>query len=111
LNLPEAFHLDLYAKYNWTHQKGDTLTISSSEVITFEDADSSRIRVGARATFELNGNISPFFGAVYVHEFDGQARATTNSQSVDFPSLKGGTGFGEIGLSIPPRPGFPYPWK
>jgi len=35
---------------------------------------------------------------VWEYEFDGTARATTNGLAIDAPSLRGGTGVGEVGL-------------
>ena len=46
-------------------------------------------------------------GAAYEHEFDGRARATSYGYSLDAPSLKGGTGIGELGLTLKPSKTLP----
>ncbi|MDR1398191.1 MAG: autotransporter-associated beta strand repeat-containing protein [Desulfarculales bacterium] len=43
-DLTAAASLDLYGKYFWTHQEGDSLTLSGGDPVTFRDADSQRLR-------------------------------------------------------------------
>jgi hypothetical protein len=52
-------------------------------------------------------NLCHNIGAVYEHEFDGKARATTNGFAIDAPSLCGDTGIGELGLSLKPSKDLP----
>ncbi|MCL2075578.1 MAG: hypothetical protein FWH15_10115, partial [Betaproteobacteria bacterium] len=46
--------------------------------------------------------VSPYVGAYYDYEFGGKVKATANGESIAAPSLKGGTGVGELGLSFAP---------
>ncbi|MDR1359993.1 MAG: autotransporter outer membrane beta-barrel domain-containing protein, partial [Deltaproteobacteria bacterium] len=99
-NINEALSLDLYGKYFWTRQEGDSLRLSTDDPVKFKDADSSRLRGGARLAYALNERFKPYIGAAYEHEFDGRARASTNGFSLPAPSLEGGTGIGELGFTL-----------
>ncbi|MDR2695907.1 MAG: autotransporter domain-containing protein, partial [Deltaproteobacteria bacterium] len=103
----EKASLDLYGKYFWTRQGGDSVRLSTGDPVTFQDADSSRLRGGARFSYAVNEYVTPYIGAAYEHEFDGRARATTNGFAIDAPSLRGGTGIGELGLSLKPSKDLP----
>jgi outer membrane protein W len=59
--------------------------------------------MGTRYYHQVKEGVSPYVGLAYEYEFNGQARASTNGFNIDVPSLKGGTGIGEIGLSIRPN--------
>jgi outer membrane autotransporter protein len=39
-------------------------------------------------------------GLAYEHELDGKAKATIDGIAIDVPELKGGSGIGEVGLTI-----------
>jgi outer membrane autotransporter protein len=99
--------LELYAKYFWTRQQGDSVTLSTGDPVKFDDADSHRLRLGGRLAYAVNEYVSPYLGAAYEHEFDGKARASTYGYSIDAPELKGGTGIGELGLSLSPSQTLP----
>ena len=86
---------------------GDSLTLSTGEPVQFKDVDSSRLRGGARFAYAVNEQVSPYIGAAYEHEFDGKTKAATNGFDIDAPKLTGGTGIGELGLSLKPSPALP----
>jgi hypothetical protein len=98
-NFTESTSFDLYGKWIFTHQGGNDVTIAGREV-RFDDVNSHRLRAGFRVTTEINEWVKPFFGAAYDHELDGKAKATVGGRPIDVPELKGGTGSGELGLSI-----------
>ena len=106
-NLTDKAALDLYGKYFWTHQAGDTLRLSTGDPVDFEDVDSHRLRVGTRFSYAVNQTINPYVGCAYEHEFDGKARVTTNGYAIAAPSLEGGTGIGELGLTFKPTKELP----
>lgn len=97
----EKASLDLYGKYFWTRQDGDSLTLSTGEALRFDAVDSHRVRVGGRFAYTLNDYVAPYIGAAFEHEFDGTARATTKGFAIDSPSLKGSSG---VGKSASPSP-------
>ncbi|MDL2306953.1 autotransporter outer membrane beta-barrel domain-containing protein [Desulfovibrio sp. OttesenSCG-928-C06] len=103
-NITEAANLDLYTKYFWTRQEGDTVTLSTDDRVKFKDTDSQRWRSGARFGYaiatEQGSTFTPYIGAAYEHEFDGKAEATAYGNSLDAPELKGDTGIGEVGFTF-----------
>ena len=106
-NIMEKANLDLYAKYFWTRQEGDSVTLSSGESMRFKKVDSQRTRLGSRFTYQLNEYVSPYVGAAWEYEFAGRAGSTVNGLGVNAPKLEGGTGVGELGLNISPAPALP----
>ncbi|MDR2893110.1 MAG: autotransporter outer membrane beta-barrel domain-containing protein [Deltaproteobacteria bacterium] len=104
-NLTEKASFDLYGKYFWTRQEGDSITLATGDPVKFKAADSQRLRFGGRFAYTVNEYLSPYIGAAYEHEFDGKARANTYGYSIDAPSLRGDTGIGEIGLPVKPFTG------
>ena len=106
-NINDAATLDLYGKYFWTRQQGDSVGLSTGEHLSFDDINSSRLRFGGRLAYILNEHVAPYIGAAWEHEFDGKARATTNGFDIDAPNLHGNTGIGELGLSLTPSADLP----
>ncbi|WP_034627665.1 autotransporter domain-containing protein [Desulfocurvibacter africanus] len=106
-NITENASLDLYGKYFWTRQEGDSVTLSTGDPIDFKDVDSNRLRFGSRFSYTVNEYIIPYIGAAYEHEFDGNARASTNGYDIKAPSLSGDTGTGELGLAYTPLASLP----
>jgi hypothetical protein len=75
--------------------------------VTFEDADSSRLRLGTRLSRAFSERVSARVGAAYERDLAGAVRASVHGHSFRAPSLKGGTGVGELGLAIAPTAGLP----
>jgi len=93
--------LDFSTKYIWTHQNSDGVTIAGDR-IEFQSADSHRWRTGARFSYAANETITPYAGAYYDHEFDGEGKARVKDEAIQAPELAGGTGVGELGLIVNP---------
>jgi len=106
-NLTDKAALDLYGNYFWTRQQGDTVRLSTGDPVTFDHVNSHRTRLGARLSYAVNESVSPYVGTAYEHEFGGKARATTNGYAIKAPSLQGGTGIGELGLTLKPAKDLP----
>lgn len=106
-NVTENASLDLYGKYFWTRQEGDSVTLSTGDPVDFKDVDSNRLRLGSRFSYMVNEHITPYIGAAYEHEFDGTARASTNGYAMKAPSMGGDTGTGELGLVYTPLASLP----
>jgi autotransporter-associated beta strand protein len=100
--MTEKATLDLYGKYFWTRQEGDSVTLSTGDPVRFKSVDSHRLRAGARFAYTINEAVMPYLGAAYEYEFDGRVEATTNGFSLPRPSLRGGTGVGELGVTLKP---------
>ncbi|MDR0238788.1 MAG: autotransporter outer membrane beta-barrel domain-containing protein, partial [Deltaproteobacteria bacterium] len=101
-NITEQASLDLYGKYFWTRQEGDSVRLSTGDPVDFKAVDSHRLRLGGRFAYAINEHVSPYIGAAYEREFDGKARATTYGYDLQSPSMKGDTGIGELGLILKP---------
>ncbi|MDR1946006.1 MAG: autotransporter domain-containing protein [Desulfovibrio sp.] len=99
-NITDKADLDLYGKYLWSHQDGDSVRLSTGDPVRFDDVESHRLRGGARFAYAVNDYVSPYIGAAYEHEFDGKAKASTYGHAIDAPDLTGGTGIGELGLTV-----------
>ncbi|MDR2604277.1 MAG: autotransporter domain-containing protein [Desulfovibrio sp.] len=99
-NITNAASLDVYGKYLWTHQDGDSIRLSTGDPVKFDDVDSHRLRGGGRFAYAVNEFVSPYIGAAYEHEFDGKAKASTYGYAIDSPDMTGGTGIGEVGLTV-----------
>ena len=94
---------DLYGKYLWTQQQGDTVTLSTGDPIEFQRVNSHRVRLGGRYVFATSRRLSPYFGAAWEREFDGIARATAHGDyAINATSLRGNSGFGEVGMTWKP---------
>ena len=106
-NLSDKADLDLYARYLWTHQDSDSLSLSTGERLHFDSVDSHRLRLGARFAYTANEYVCPYIGAAWEQEFDGEARATTNGFDIDRPDLEGSTGMGELGITLTPSATIP----
>lgn len=106
-DISDAASLNIYGKYFWMRQKGDTVHLSTGDPVKFKDADSSRLRLGARFTYDINEYVSPYIGAAWEYEFNGKARATAFGYSIKAPKLEGNTGIGELGLSLKPTQKLP----
>ncbi len=90
----EKWNLDFYAKFLWTHQDGDA--------VSFKGIDSLRSLFGLRAVYMLNQRASVYAGAAFEYEYCMDADGFTSGFAITAPSLRGGTGIGEIGLRLQP---------
>ena len=104
-NLSEPASLDLCGRCFWTRQEGETAALSTGEAVRFEDADSSRVKLGARVSASLSDAVPVFAGAAWERELDGEAKAFAGYLPIEAPSSKGDTAAGELGLSIRPGSG------
>ena len=106
-NINKQASLDTYAKYFWTRQDGDTVTLSTGDRVAFRAVDSHRLRMGSRFSYAVNECVSPYIGAAWDYGFDGRVKATTYGYDISKPDLRGGTGIGEFGLTLTPSRGLP----
>lgn len=97
--------LDLYGKYFWAQGRNSVTTLSAENDLDFEKIISSRIRAGARVSYTAGESVTLQFGGAYDHELDGRVKAVVYTYSVEHPGLSGGTGIGEVVLSVRPSGG------
>ena len=101
MNFDERNSVDVYGRYFWTKIDSETVTIGRDK-LSFDDADSSRIRIGTRYTMIYNQQLTPYVGVAYDHEFDGEVAAHAYGFKLNKPSLDGDTGIFEAGVSMKP---------
>lgn len=106
-NITEALSLDMYGKYFWTRQEANSVTLSTGDRINYDAVDSNRLRLGTRMSYAVNEHFSPYVGAAFEREFNGEAEATTYGQPITAPSLRGNTGIGELGVLYKPSLNLP----
>ena len=91
--------LDLSTKYLWSRQNSDTAIVTGTPV-HFDANNSHRWRTGARFAYAINDCFAPYVGAAFEYEFNGKAKAGIQNMQFGAPTLKGGTGIGEIGFTM-----------
>jgi outer membrane autotransporter protein len=98
---------EVYGKYLWTRQAGDSVTLPTGDPVKFSAVDSQRLRLGGRVTWTLSSQTDVFAGAAWEHEFDADARARVYGYRISAPSLEGDSGMGEIGIVMRPTANSP----
>lgn len=107
-NLDGHSNIDWYGKLLWTRLEGDTATLSTGERLTFDDADSLRLRVGGRYNYVASDYVSYYAGLAYEYEFDGEASGFTNGLALGDEDLTGGSGVAELGINFKPSKNSPF---
>jgi hypothetical protein len=103
LDLGAEHAVDVYGRYVWTRQAGDSARLSGfSERLKFDAVDSHRLRVGARYSASWSANSRFYAGAAWEHEFDGKADARIEGREIDSPDMKGSSGIAEFGWVLTP---------
>ncbi len=100
-DISEAAQFDLSAHLLWTHQEGDSVDVYFDD-LDFGDAESLRTRVGGRFNYAVSEHFTPYAGAYWEYEFDGEVNGKINGWRIDEPSLQGSTGVGELGFTVKP---------
>ena len=101
MNFDERNSVDVYGRYFWTRIDSETVDVGRDR-LHFDEADSSRLRIGTRYTMIYNQQLKPYVGIAYDHEFDGEVAARAYGLKLDKPSLEGDTGIVEAGISMKP---------
>ena len=104
--LNDTTKADVYAKFMYTHQNGDSVALrgeGAGEEYAFDAVDSTRARIGARVSKAYNNRGTGYAGLAYEYEFDGAAKATVLGFSTPSPSIKGSSGLLELGYILQPK--------
>ncbi len=106
-NLTEESALDIYGHYSWNELGSDSVTLSTGDTVDFAAVDSHRVRLGARYSYEMSEQATPYVDLAWEHEFDGSVSATTSGHAIAEPSLSGDTGIVSAGLKLTPSEDLP----
>ena len=106
--LDEKSSIDWYGKLLWTRLEGGSADLSTGEHLTFDDADSLRLRIGGRWNYAASDFINYYAGLGYEYEFDGEASGFTNGLALGDEDLTGGSGVAELGISFKPSKNSPF---
>jgi len=94
--------LDIYGKYFFARGSNSDVSMSNGEDIEFDAVMSNRIRGGSRLAYMSNDRLTISFGGAYEYEMSGEISASMLSHAINAPSLKGGTGIGEVVIGFKP---------
>ena len=103
----ERGSLDLYAKYFYTHQNSDDVTLSTGDRYHFDAVNSSRTRLGVRYTHRASERCDVYGGLAWDYEFDSDARASYRGFATPAATMKGSSGMAELGVRFKPSEGTP----
>lgn len=106
--LDEKSSIDWYGKLLWARLEGGSADLSTGEHLTFDDADSLRLRIGGRWNYTASDFVSYYAGLGYEYEFDGEAKGFTNGLALGDEDLTGGSGVAELGISFKPSKNSPF---
>ena len=102
-HMSETDAVSAYVRYSYTHTAETSAHLSSGETLDFDAVNSHRLRIGTRYTHGAT-TLSQFYaGLAWEHEFDGDARATSQGDSAPSPSLKGSSALLELGYRFAPK--------
>ena len=106
--LDEKSSIDWYGKLLWARLEGGSADLSTGEHLTFDDADSLRLRIGGRWNYAASDFVNYYAGLGYEYEFDGEASGFTNGLPLGDEDLTGGSGVAELGISFKPSKNSPF---
>lgn len=106
--LDEKNSIDWYGKLLWARLEGCSADLSTGEHLTFDDADSLRLRIGGRWNYAASDFVNYYAGLGYEYEFDGEASGFTNGLALGDEDLTGGSGVAELGISFKPSKNSPF---
>lgn len=100
-NIDGSRNIDIYGKYFYTRHSGESFEILGDKV-EFDDAESSRLRLGLRYNTNTQNDVSFYYGAAWDYEFNGKAQVKAADFYTGNPSLKGSTAMIEAGVHYAP---------
>lgn len=106
--LDEKSSIDWYGKLLWARLEGGSADLSTGEHLTFDDADSLRLRIGGRWNYAASDFVNYYAGLGYEYEFDGEVSGFTNGLALGDEDLTGGSGVAELGISFKPSKNSPF---
>ena len=101
-DVAQSAALDIYGKYFYARGGDSSASLPNDISIDVEASTSNRIRGGSKLAFVPGDSFAISVGGAYEYEISGEANASLLGQAIKAPSLKGGTGIGEVVIGYKP---------
>lgn len=95
--------LDLYAKYFFLYQDGDSFNAGGE--YRLKAVKSHRLRVAGRMQHELSAVTALYYGLGAEYEFDGKSRLIVDGHEAEPSKTDGLRAYGELGIALKPEKG------
>jgi len=92
--------LDLYAKYFYLYQNGDSFNAGGDYKLSA--VNSHRLRLAGRLSHSFTKEVSLYGGLGAEYEFDGKSRLKVDGISAKSSTIDGFRGYGEMGIALKP---------
>lgn len=109
VQLDEQSSLDFYGKYFLTHTFGYDTTMHANGreyAMHFGATNSNRIKLGTRYNYKVSKETTLYTGIAWQYEFSADNTCTIDGASTPSPSMKGSTGYLELGIKNEPNDKF-----
>ncbi len=92
--------LDLYAKYFYLFQSGDSFNAGGKYKLS--DVHSHRLRLAGRYSHNFTSDVALYCGLGTEYEFDGKTKLKVDEVSAEPSEVDGLRGYGELGVAVKP---------
>ena len=106
IKLDDKVDLDIYGKYFLTHTFGyDTSMVANGReyAMNFGSSNSNRLKLGSRYNYKISKDTTLYTGIAWQYEFSSDNTCTIDGTSTPSPSMKGHTGYLELGIKNTPN--------
>ena len=107
----EKANVDYYAKYFLTHSFAYDTTMRANGhdyEMRFGATNSNRVKLGARYNYKVNAQTTIYTGLAWQYEFSSDNTCTIDGATAPSPSMRGHTGYLELGFKSAPNDKFEY---
>jgi hypothetical protein len=93
--------VDFFGQVHLTSVESGSIQSTAGQEIAFDSVTSTVSRLGGRYNHNFNELIKGYATAAWEYEFDGESGGSVDNIRVqDSPSLKGSSGFGQLGVNV-----------
>lgn len=97
----DKMSMDVYGNYLFARQNGKNVRLETGDEVSFDAVNSHRMQLGTRANWRY-GRVNLYAGVGYEHDLSTKAVASAYGVPIDSPTVRGGSGMGEIGIRVVP---------
>lgn len=91
---------DTYLRYLYTRINGGNARMNTGDSARFRSVNANRTVLGTRYLYAVAQNSRAYAGAGWMQQYGGGAHGTVDGVTGPSPSLKGGSGFFELGTQL-----------